>query len=97
MVTPNTSLLQKMVGSPAFTEFIKNYNLVLSSFLGLVTLAILTLLFMNIARFSASADNEMKRRQSISGILVCLVCLAIAGGLDTIYVILLSFVFNFNG
>ena len=85
-----------MLTSPAFTEFIKNYNLILVVLLGLVTLTILVLLCLNIAKLSASANNEMKRRMAINGILVCLVCLAIMGSIDTVYAILLSLIFQFG-
>ena len=85
-----------MLTSPEFSKFIDNYNLVLTVVLGLVTLTILALLCLNIAKLSASANNEMKRRMAISGILVCLVCLGVMGAIDTIYAILLSFVFQFG-
>ena len=83
-----------MMSSPTFTQFITNYNLILTVLLGIVTLTILILLFLNIAKLSASANNEMKRRMAISGILVCLVCLGIMGAIDTVYAIILSFVFR---
>lgn len=93
-VAPDTSILTKMLSSPAFAEFISTYNLALTVLLGTVTLTILILLFLNIAKLSASANNEMKRRMAISGILVCLICLGIMGAIDTIYAIILSFVFR---
>ena len=96
-VTPDTSILERMLASSAFGDFIKNYNLALTVLLGIATLSILILLFLNITKLSSSATNEMKRRQATSGILVCLVCLAIMGAIDTIYAILLSFIFRFGG
>ena len=50
-VTPDTSILERMLASSAFGDFIKNYNL----------------------------------------------ALAIMGAIDTIYAILLSFIFRFGG
>ena len=95
-VTPNTSILEKMLSSPAFAEFIGNYNVALTVLLGIATLSILVLLFLNITKLSASADNDMRRRMAINGILVCFVCLAVMGAIDTIYAIILSFVFKFG-
>lgn len=96
MVAPNTTILRRMLESQAFVDFMKNYNLAFSVFLGISTLAILVFLCINISKLSTSADNDMRRRQAINGILTCLVCLAIAGGIDTVYAILLSVVFNFG-
>ena len=96
-VTPDTSILERMLASSAFGDFIKNYNLALTVLLGIATLSILILLFLNITKLSSSATNEMKRRQATSGILVCLVCLAVMGAIVTIYAILLSFIFRFGG
>lgn len=93
-VNPDSNILTKMLTSTAFSEFISNYNLILTVLLGIVTLTILILLFLNITKLSASANNEMKRRMAISGILVCLVCLGIMGAIDTFYAIILSFVFK---
>lgn len=95
-VTPDNSILSKMLSSPAFSEFISNYNLALTILLGVSTLTILILLSLNIAKLSASANNEMKRRMAISGIFVCLVCLGFMGAIDTFYAIMLSFVFKFG-
>lgn len=96
-VTPDHSILLKMLSSTGFSEFITNYNLVLTVLLGLSTLSVLVLLFLNITKLSASANNEIKRRMAINGILVCLVCLGIMGAMDTVYAIVLSFVFRFGG
>lgn len=85
-----------MLSSPAFAEFISNYNVALTVLLGIATLSILVLLFLNITKLSASADNDMRRRMAINGILVCFVCLAVMGAIDTIYAIILSFVFKFG-
>ena len=95
-VTPNTSILEKMMSSPAFTEFMNNYNMALTILLGIATLTILVLLFLNITKLSASAGKDMRRRTATNGIMVCLVCLAIMGAIDTIYAIILSFVFKFG-
>lgn len=96
-VAPDTGIIQKMIASDGFINFMKNYNLAFSVFLGIATLSILVFLFINITKLSTSADNDMRRRQAITGILTCLVCLAIAGGIDVIYAILLTVAFSFNG
>lgn len=70
------------------------YNLTISLILGIVTIAIIILLFINITKLSASADSDYRRREAINGILVCLVCLGLMGGIDTVYAILVSFVFR---
>lgn len=93
-VTPNADILQRLMSSAGFTEFMRTYNLTISLILGIVTIVIITMLFINISKLSASVDNDFRRREAISGIFVCLVCLAIVGGIDTVYAILISFVFS---
>lgn len=93
-VTPKTSLLTSILQSEAFTNFMDNYNIAITVVLGIVTILVITLLFLNITKLSASTDNDYKRREAISGILTCLVCLAVIGGIDTVYAILLSFVMS---
>ena len=90
-VSPNGDIFKKLVESDAFKEFIGTYNTALTLVLGIVTIV---LLFINITKLSASADSDFKRREAINGIMVCLVCLAIVGGIDTVYAILASFVFG---
>lgn len=90
MVTPNKDLANKLLTSSGFTKFLSTYNTVLTIVLGMVTLLVLTLLCINIAKLSASASDERKRKEAISGILTCLICLAITGGIDVVYAILLS-------
>lgn len=97
MTGPDSALLQRLVSSEGFQTFLANYNLIFSVFLGIATLSILIFLCINISKLSTSADNDMRRRQAISGILTCLVCLGIAGGMDVVYAILLAIVFNFGG
>lgn len=87
-------LLNDLLTSPALTEFLSTYNVALTAFLGIATLTVLALLFYNIAKLSRSADNERQRQEAISGILVCLVCTGILGGLDAVYALLISFVFG---
>ena len=41
------------MSSPAFTEFMNNYNMALTILLGIATLTILVLLFLNITKLSA--------------------------------------------
>jgi len=96
-VAPNYITLEKMLTSPAFIEFINNYNLALTVLLGLATLTVIVLLFLNITKLSTSACNEMKRRMAINGILICGVCLSIMGSIDVVYACILSFVFKFGG
>lgn len=93
-VSPNGDIFKKLVESDAFKEFIGTYNTALTLVLGIVTILVIVLLFINITKLSASADSDFKRREAINGIMVCLVCLAIVGGIDTVYAILASFVFG---
>lgn len=93
-VSPNGGLFEKLVKSPAFKEFVGTYNTALTLVLGVVTILVIVLLFINITKLSASADSDFKRREAINGIMVCLICLAIVGGIDTVYAILASFVFG---
>lgn len=97
MVNVDSKLIGKMLGSDGFVNFVTTYNLAVTVVLSIVTITILILLFLNVAKLSASGDNQSKRREAASGILVCLVCFAVAGGIDTIYAILLSIVFGFWG
>lgn len=94
-VNVDFSPVKKMLESAAFQSFMEQYNIALTVFLGLATILVIVILFFNITKLSASADNDYKRREAINGILVCLVCTAIMGGIDVVYGILLSFVFNF--
>jgi len=93
-VTPNAEILKKLMESDAFTEFVRTYNLTITLVLGIITITIITILFINITKLSASTGSDFKRREAINGILVSLVCLAIVGGIDTVYAILVSFVFS---
>jgi len=89
-----TDLVEVILSSDGFQSFIKSYNVALTAVLGICTILIIVLLFVNITKLSASADNDYRRREAINGILTCLICLAIVGGIDTVYAILLSFVFG---
>lgn len=93
-VGPKADLLKRLVDNEAFKNFMTTYNLTISLILGIVTIAIIILLFINITKLSASADSDYRRREAINGILVCLVCLGLMGGIDTVYAILVSFVFR---
>ena len=74
--------------------FLRTYNVAVSACLGIVTIIIITLFFMNVVKFSASADNDARRRLAINGILICLVCLGFIGSIDVLYGILLSIIFG---
>ena len=76
------------------TPFLKTYNVAVSACLGIVTIIVITLFFMNVVKLSASADNDARRRMAINGILICLVCLGFIGGIDVLYGILLSIIFG---
>lgn len=89
-----TDIITKLLESEGFQSFLRTYNLTITLVLGIITVLIIVLLFINITKLSASADNDYRRREATSGIMVCLVCLAIIGSLDTVYAILVSFVFN---
>ena len=89
-----TSILERIFASEAFTSFIDTYNIALTVVLAIVTFIVLVLLFFNISKLGGAADNDYTRREAINGIMVCLVCLGIVGGIDTVYAILLSFVFS---
>lgn len=93
-VSPNADVLKKLVDNDDFKEFMRSYNLTITLILGIVTILILVLLFINITKLSASADSDFKRREAINGIMVCLVCLGLIGSIDTVYAILVSFVFT---
>ena len=89
-VTPNKRIIDALMN--AMEPFVKTYNIAITAILGIVTITVLIMLFINITRISAAMDNDMRRREAINGTLVCLVCLALIGGIDTVYAVLLSFI-----
>ena len=94
MIQINKDIINNMMGSTEFANFLSTYNLVITMLLAIVTITILLLLFLNIAKLSAATDNEANRRLARSGIFTCLICLAIAGSIDTVYAILMSLIFG---
>lgn len=86
-VSPNAEILKRLMESTDFANFLNTYNLTITLVLGIITIVVIVLLFINITKLSASADSDYKRREAINGIMVCLVCLGIVGGIDTVYAI----------
>lgn len=86
------TILNRMLGSTGLVKFLETYNVATTFFLGFVTLTVMLLLFFNIAKLSHAADNDHRRQEATGGILTCLVCLAVMGGIDSIYAMLLAFV-----
>jgi len=75
-------------------NFLSTYNLVLTIVLAIITITLIALLFVNIAKLSAAADNEYGRKMAREGILTCLICLGLVGSVDTIYAMLMSLIFS---
>lgn len=94
MVQLNNDLIQRILTSSSFVNFMSTYNLVITVILAIITISIMALLFVNIAKLSASSDNEYGRRLARSGILTCLICFAFIGSIDTVYAILMSIIFG---
>lgn len=93
-VSPNADILKRLMESNYFAEFLRSYNLSITLCLGIITILVIVLLFINITKLSASADSDFRRREAINGIMVCLICLGIVGGIDTVYAILMSLIFS---
>lgn len=91
-VTVRHELIEKFL--EGIGDFLTTYNAAVSACLGIVTIIVITLFFMNVVKLSASADNDARRRMAINGILICLVCLGFIGGIDVLYGILLSIIFG---
>ena len=79
MVQPDSELLQRILTSTGFVNFLDTYNLFISIALAIITISILVLLFVNITKLSTSNGNEQLKRIASNGILVCLVCLGFIG------------------
>ena len=94
MVQPDSELIKRILTSTGFVNFLDTYNLFISIALAIVTISILVLLFVNIAKLSASNGNEQAKRIASNGILVCLICFGFIGAIDTIYAILMSIIFG---
>jgi len=94
MISPDMELIQRILGSSSFVNFLSTYNLVITIALAIITITLIVLLFINIAKLSAAADNEYGRRIARSGILTCLICLGLVGSVDTIYAMLMSLIFS---
>lgn len=94
MVNPDSELIQRILTSTGFINFLDTYNLFISIALAIVTISILALLFINIAKLSASSGNEQARRIAENGILVCLICFGFIGAVDTVYAMLMSVIFG---
>ena len=92
-VAPST-IPKKLLESEGFKNFLETYNTSIVLVLGIITILLIILFFVNVSKLSASANNQFRRREAINGIFVCLVCLAIIGSLDAVYAILVSFVFS---
>ena len=93
----NSTLITKMLNSTGpFGKFLATYNMAITVFLGIVTITIITLLFMNVTKMSVAGDNAGARQEAIHNVLICLICLGLCGGIDTVYGVLLSVVFAGN-
>lgn len=93
-VDVDDTVFSRLINSTGFTNFVSQYNIVISAALTFVTITVITLFFMNVVRYSHASDNDQTRRMAMNGILVCLVCLAIIGGIDTFYAIVVSLIFG---
>lgn len=94
MVNVRTELIQRVLNSSAFGQLLETYNVAITAVLALVTVALIALFFINVTKLSTAGDNEMKRREAINGIFVCLICIAIIGSIDAIYAILIAMIFS---
>ena len=94
MVQPDSELLQRILTSTGFVNFLDTYNLFISIALAIITISILVLLFVNITKLSTSNGNEQLKRIASNGILVCLGCLGFIGAIDTVYAMLMSIIFG---
>lgn len=93
-VDVNTIIIDRIINSAGFTEFITQYNVLITAMLSFVTLTVLVLFFANVVRYSHASDNDAARHMAMNGILVCLICLACIGGIDTLYAIVASLIFG---
>ena len=87
----NSTLITKMLNSTGpFGKFLATYNMAITVFLGIVTIT------MNVTKMSVAGDNAGARQEAIHNVLICLICLGLCGGIDTVYGVLLSVVFAGN-
>lgn len=85
--------VSKVLGSTGFTEFLKDYNLIIDVILALLTIIAIVAVAINAARLSAAGDNPSKRSLAQRGMLISGICLALMGGIDTIFAIVLHLFF----
>ena len=90
----NQQLLKDLLSSSALGKFLSTYNIAITVILGTCTIFAIIVLFINITKFSMSAGNEHKRSEAQSGILITLIAVGVLGSIDTVYAMLLAFIFS---
>lgn len=83
-------MVTEMLSTPEMAAFLRNYNVLTSILLSFATIAVIVLIVFQITKLAKASDNAQERAMAITGLLVCSACLAILGGIDAVYAILVG-------
>jgi len=83
-------LVYSMLKTPEMVQFLSTYNVLTSVILAFVSIAVVVLIVFHIVRLSKSGDNPRDRQEAISGLAICSACLAVLGGIDIVYAIIVG-------
>ena len=85
-------ILERMVNSEGFSNFIKTYNVVISVFLSVCTMLVIGMIILNALKIARNSDSPMARKQGTDGLLICILSFSCLGAIDILYVIVLKFI-----
>lgn len=80
------------LNSPHLTNLLKVGSWALRLVYALVTLAALAALIINITKLACSGGNPMERSRALHNIGISGICLAVLGGLGTVYAIFVGII-----
>lgn len=94
MSSTKDTIIQNILQGAGFSSAIDIVLFIINILGALAAITGIVLLAVNIVQWSGSADNPVRREMAKHNIMCCLICLAVLGGLGTIYALILSFVVN---
>lgn len=77
----------------AWTELMKEYNVIVSSVVGLSVLTSLLIFIIHMMQLASSSNNAVARSAVLKNVLISGICTALLGGIGLIYMLVYTSVF----
>ena len=85
-------VIYSMLKTPQMSQFLSTYNVLTTLMLTFATIAVVVLIVFHVVRLGKAGDNARNRQEAINGLAVCSAALAILGGIDIVYAIIVGIV-----